>query len=37
MLVGHDGLDYLPEDGRRVCRLSDRKYYGMKIHGMVVL
>jgi hypothetical protein len=23
MLVGHDGFDYLPEDRRRVCRLSD--------------
>src|SRR6478752_5253445 len=23
MLVRHDGFDYLPEDGGRVCRLSD--------------
>jgi hypothetical protein len=23
VLVGHDGFDYLPEDGRGVCRLSD--------------
>jgi hypothetical protein len=37
VLVGHDGFDYLPEDGRGVCRLSDRKNHGMKIHGVVVL
>jgi len=37
MLVGHDGFDYLSKDGRGVCRLSDRKDYGMEIHGMVVL
>jgi hypothetical protein len=23
VLVIHDGFDYLPEDGRGVCRLSD--------------
>jgi hypothetical protein len=25
VLVGHDRFDYLPEDGRGGCRLSDRK------------
>ena len=37
VLVGHDGFDYLPEDGRGVCSLSNRKNHRMKVHEMVVL